>query len=90
VVPLFFFVPFSYFFFSFLYKAVVVEDLLTDYLKFLAREGESVSDGVKITVDDVGFVVRKDKKKHDRVRELVLKAKQIEQDKKQFKGPPGM
>lgn len=44
-----------------------------------------MGDGVKITVEDVMFVVRKDKKKHDRIRELVAKAKQIERDQKIFR-----
>ena len=63
---------------------MVVEELLADYLRFMGKEATSVADSSKITVDDIMFVLRKDKKKHDRVRELVAKRKQIENDKKAF------
>ena len=63
----------------------VVEELLVDYLRFLAKEGTTVSDGARIGLDDVLFVVRKDTKKYDRVRELVIKNKEIENQKKAFK-----
>jgi hypothetical protein len=63
----------------------VVDELLCEFLRFVAKEGTKVSDGVKISLDDVMFVVRKDKKKHDRVRELVNKYKEIETQKKLFK-----
>ena len=63
----------------------VVDELLCEYLRHVAKEASGVSDGVKITVDDVVFVLRKDQKKHDRIRELVAKHKQIENEKKQFK-----
>ena len=63
----------------------VVDELTCEFLRFVAKEAASVSDGVKISLDDVMFVVRKDKKKHDRVRELVTKYKEIEMQKKIFK-----
>ena len=51
----------------------------------MASEAESVAEGSKIGLDDLMFVLRKDKKKYDRIRELVAKAKQLERDKAAFR-----
>lgn len=45
----------------------VVDELLCEYLRFVAREGASVAAGGKIGVDEALFVLRKDKKKCVRV-----------------------
>lgn len=62
----------------------VIDDLLVEWVQFVGVESAKVSGG-KIGVDDVMFVLRKDERKHARVRELVVRAKQIERDQKDFK-----
>jgi transcription initiation factor TFIID subunit 13 len=62
-----------------------VDDVLVEWIQFVASEAARVGDGSKIVVEDVMFVLRKDDRKHARVRELVVRAKQIERDQKEFK-----
>jgi hypothetical protein len=61
--------------------------VLCDYVRFLGGEAAKVGDGSKISLEDALFVLRKDKKKHDRIRELVIKQKQMEKVQKSFKQP---
>lgn len=65
-----------------------MDDLLLEWVQYVGGEASKVSGG-KIGVDDVMFVLRKDERKHARVRELVVRAKQIERDKKTFQAPAG-
>ena len=69
------------------FQTEALDDVLCEYVRFLGRETTAVGDGAKISLEDVLFVVRKDKKKHDRIRELVIKQKQLEKVQKSFKQP---
>lgn len=63
----------------------IVDELLCEYVRYVASEASSVADGKRIGLDDLMFVLRKDKKKYDRIRELVATSKEIEKEKGAFK-----
>lgn len=55
--------------------------------RFMGRESASVSIAGKVSPDNMLFVLRKDKKKHDRAKALLEMQKTINEAKKQLKDP---
>lgn len=62
----------------------VLEELMLKYVADTTRQAMEVKKSNKITVDDIMYLVRKDKRKCDRVKELLLMNEELKKSRKAF------
>lgn len=62
----------------------LVEDLVLQYIAETTRKAMAVGKSGKITVEDVMYLVRKDPRKHARVKELLLMNEELKNSRKAF------
>lgn len=62
----------------------LLEDLVLKYITETTRKAIEVGKSGKITVDDVMYLVRRDPRKHTRVKELLLMNEELKKSRKAF------
>lgn len=62
----------------------VLEDLVLQFIGETTRKAMEVGRTGKITIDDMMYLVRKDKKKCQRVKELLLMNEELKKSRKAF------
>lgn len=62
----------------------LLEDLVLKYINDTTRKAMDVGRTGKITVDDIMFLIRKDKRKCARVKELLLMNEELKKSRKAF------
>jgi transcription initiation factor TFIID subunit 13 len=62
----------------------LVEELVIQFVTEMTLKAMEVGKSGRVHVNDVIFIIRKDKKKYTRVRELLMMKEQIDKAKKAF------
>lgn len=62
----------------------LLEDLVLKYINETTRKAMDVGRTGKITVDDIMYLIRRDKKKCSRVKELLLMNEELKKSRKAF------
>jgi len=62
----------------------VLEELALKYIKETTRKAIDIKKTNKITVDDIMYLIRKDKRKCDRVKELLVMNEELKRSRKAF------
>lgn len=62
----------------------LLEELVLKYVADTTRQAISVKKSNKITVDDIMYLVRRDKRKCDRVKELLVMNEELKKSRKAF------
>lgn len=62
----------------------LLEDLVLKYINEMTRKAMDVGRTGKITVDDIMYLIRKDKRKCARVKELLLMNEELKKSRKAF------
>lgn len=62
----------------------LVEDLVMDFIVETTRSAMEVGKSGKVHIDDIVFLIRKDKKKYARVRDLLRMNEELKKARKDF------
>lgn len=62
----------------------LVEELVLQFLTEMTHKAMEVGKNGRVHVNDIIFIIRKDKKKYSRVRDLLMMKEQIDKAKKAF------
>lgn len=62
----------------------LLEDLVIKYITEMTRKAMEVGRSGKITVDDIMYLVRRDPRKHARVKDLLLMNEELKKSRKAF------
>lgn len=62
----------------------LLEDLVTKYIHETTLKAMEVGKTGKISIDDIMYIIRKDKKKSARVKELLLMNEELKRSRKAF------
>lgn len=62
----------------------LVEELVIQFVTEMTLKAMEVGKSGRVHVNDIIFIIRKDKKKYSRVRELLMMKEQIDKAKKAF------
>lgn len=62
----------------------LVEELVIQFVTEMTLKAMEVGKNGRVHVNDIIFIIRKDKKKYSRVRELLMMKEQIDKAKKAF------
>ena len=62
----------------------LLEELVLKYITETTRQATDVKKTGKITVEDIMYLIRKDKRKCDRVKELLVMNEELKKSRKAF------
>ena len=62
----------------------LVEELVVQFVTEMTLKAMEVGKGGRVHVNDIIFIIRKDRKKYSRVRDLLMMKEQIDKAKKAF------